>query len=178
MCWILEVILAGIGYAPTTVGSAQRALSSLTEQTFPIAFVDARLPDMDGLRLVEELRSVQPAMRIIMISGYFLEDDACIVKAMQASHIDSFLAKPFRIEAILAAITGGEGGHRRPLVQARPPVSCDKKSPELRRTIMKCLILYTFLYCTQDTTRLASSLLIKQRPEDFRPAPVNAKGQS
>lgn len=114
MCWVLEVALAGIGYAVTTVGSAQRAISSLAEQAFPIAFVDARLPDMDGLRLIKELRSLQPGMRIIMISGYFLEDDVCILEAVQASQIDGFLAKPFQIGAIVAAVTGSGDGHCRP----------------------------------------------------------------
>jgi DNA-binding NtrC family response regulator len=114
MCWVLEVALARIGYVATTVGSAQQAISSLTGQAFPVAFVDARLPDMDGLRLIEELRSLQPGMRIIMISGYFLEDDLCIVDAMRASEIDGFLAKPFRIEAIVAAVTGDGSGNRRP----------------------------------------------------------------
>lgn len=114
MCWVFEATLAGIGYTTTTVGSAQRAISSLAEEAFPIAFVDARLPDMDGLRLIEELRSLQPGMRIIMISGYFLEDDLRIVEAVRTSEIDGFLAKPFQIDAIVAAVTGNGDGNRRP----------------------------------------------------------------
>jgi DNA-binding NtrC family response regulator len=112
MCWVLEIALAGIGCAATTVGSGQRAISSLAEKAFPIAFVDARLPDMDGLRLIEELRSLQPSMRIFMISGYFLEDDLRIVEAVRAFEIDGFLAKPFRIDAIVAAVTGHDGNRR------------------------------------------------------------------
>ncbi len=114
MCWVLEVALAGIGYTATTVGSGQNAILSLAEQAFPIAFVDARLPDMDGLQLIRKLRSLQPGMRIIMISGYFLEDDLRIVEAAQASEIDGFLAKPFRIDAIVAAVTGSGDGNRHP----------------------------------------------------------------
>ncbi|VTZ21118.1 conserved hypothetical protein [Methylocella tundrae] len=114
MCWVLEIALAGVGYTATTVGSAQSAISSLAEQSFPIAFVDARLPDMDGLRLVEKLRNMQPGMRIIMISGYFLEDDLRIIEAVRASEIDGFLAKPFRIDAIVDAVKGSGEGNRRP----------------------------------------------------------------
>ncbi|WOJ88511.1 response regulator [Methylocapsa polymorpha] len=114
MCWVLEIALAGLGCAVTTVGSAQNAISSVAGLDFPIAFVDARLPDMDGLRLIEELRRLRPAMRIIMISGYYLEDDMRISEAMRACEIDGFLAKPFQIDAVAAAVTGKGNGKYRP----------------------------------------------------------------
>lgn len=114
MCWVLELALVGIGCAVTTVGSARRAISSVSEHPFPIAFVDARLPDMDGLRLIEELRRLQPAMRIILISGYYIEDDMRISEAVRSCEIDGFLAKPFQVSAVVAAVTGMGNGHCRP----------------------------------------------------------------
>lgn len=114
MCWVLEVALAGLGCAVTTVNSARSAISSVAEHSFPIAFVDARLPDMDGLRLIEELRRLRPVMRIIMISGYYLEDDTRISSAVRAGEIDGFLAKPFQIDAVVAAVTRKGNGECRP----------------------------------------------------------------
>lgn len=114
MCWVLEVALADLGYIVKTVGAAQSAIASVAEHAFRVAFVDARLPDLDGLRLVEELRGLRPAMRIVMISGYYLEDDARILKAMRESRIDGFLAKPFQVETILKAALGGDYGNFRP----------------------------------------------------------------
>lgn len=114
MCWVLEVALAGLGCAVTTVVSARAAISSVVEHAFLIAFVDARLPDMDGLRLIEELRKLRPSMRIVMISGYYLEDDMRISEAMRACAIDGFLAKPFQINAVVAAVNGRGNGKFRP----------------------------------------------------------------
>jgi DNA-binding NtrC family response regulator len=114
MCWVLEAALARLGYLVKTVGTAKSAIASIADHAFPVAFVDARLPDMDGLRLVEKLRGLRPAMRIIMISGYYLEDDARILKAMREARIDGFLAKPFQIEAIARAAAGEDGGNWRP----------------------------------------------------------------
>ncbi len=114
MCWALEGALAGLGCAVTAVGLGRDAILSVAGHAFPIAFVDARLPDMDGLRLIEELRRLQPSMRIIMISGYYLEDDARILEAVRASEIDGFLAKPFQIEAIVTAAIGKGNGKCRP----------------------------------------------------------------
>jgi len=113
MCWILELALSDLGYAVTTACSARSAISSATDASFPIALVDARLPDMDGLRLVERLRALRPAMRIVMISGYYLDDDIRIAKAIRAAHIDAFLAKPFQIDAIIAAVAATNAGECR-----------------------------------------------------------------
>lgn len=110
MCWVLEVALAGLGCGVTAVDSVRSAITSVAVHAFPIAFVDARLPDMDGLQLVEELRKLRPEMRIIMISGYYLEDDIRISEAVRACEIDGFLAKPFQIDAIVAAVTWNGNG--------------------------------------------------------------------
>ena len=53
---------------------------------------------MDGLRLVEALRSLRPAMRIIVISGYYLEDDARVLNAMRESRIDGSSPNPFKLK--------------------------------------------------------------------------------
>ena len=114
MCWALEGALASLGAAVTSVGSAGGAISVVSKKAFPIAFVDARLPDMDGMKLIAELRKLRPTMRIIMISGYFLEDDVRILEAVRTAAIDGFLAKPFQVEAIVAAALGHVNGHRPP----------------------------------------------------------------
>ena len=116
MCWVLERALGNLGCAVTSVGLGANAISIVTERDFPIAFVDARLPDMDGLRLIIELRVLRPSMRIIMISGYFLEDDVRILEAVGKAEIDGFLAKPFQIEAIVAAALGEEERASAPLI--------------------------------------------------------------
>jgi len=104
MCWVLEAALKSVGCVTITVGTGRDALTLINRQAFPVAFVDARLPDVDGLRLSEEMRCVQPGLRIFIISGYFLTDDADILEAMRTQRINGFLAKPFQIGSILAAV--------------------------------------------------------------------------
>ncbi len=102
MCRVLEIALAGVGCVATTVSSAKRAIDVAAGHRFPVAFVDARLPDMDGWQLIEELRRINPAIRVVMISGYYFGDDVAIAEALRRSRIQGFLAKPFQIEAILS----------------------------------------------------------------------------
>jgi CheY-like chemotaxis protein len=70
---------------------------------------------MNGWQLIDALRQRRPAIRIVMISGYYFEDDIRVARALQAAEIDGFLAKPFQIEAVVAIAAGlGGDGRRRP----------------------------------------------------------------
>jgi CheY-like chemotaxis protein len=123
MCWVLRVALTGLGCAVLTVATGGDAISAVVEKSFSLAFVDARLPDMDGLQLVGRLRSQQPRIRIVMISGYYLADDPRIVDAIRRSQIDQFVAKPFQIAAIAAAMKIVEWGIRPAVKGIRAPNS-------------------------------------------------------
>ncbi|MDP2046998.1 MAG: response regulator, partial [Deltaproteobacteria bacterium] len=48
MCWALEHLLHKRGYVTRKALSAQEALKLMEEHRFACAFLDAKLPDMDG----------------------------------------------------------------------------------------------------------------------------------
>jgi DNA-binding NtrC family response regulator len=104
MCWVLKLTLELSGHSVTVARNAHEALSLAAERAFPLAFIDARLPDMDGLQLADKMASHHRIVRIIIISGYYSEDDVSIVEAIRAMRVDGFLAKPFAIEAIEQAL--------------------------------------------------------------------------
>ena len=56
MCWALEHLLNKRGYVTRTALSAQEALKLMEEHRFACAFLDAKLPDMDGLELARCIR--------------------------------------------------------------------------------------------------------------------------
>ena len=66
--------------------------------------VDAKLPDMDGLDLVGKLLCAAPGIPILMVSGYFYEDDPAIQAALEQGLICGFVEKPFSHAAIVAAM--------------------------------------------------------------------------
>ncbi len=106
MCWVLKVTLEFSGYVVTTAQTGQEALRLANRDTFPIAFIDVRLPDMDGLQLAVRMAQRCVNMKIVVISGYYSPDDRSIVEALQTGRVHGFLAKPFQIEAIEAALAG------------------------------------------------------------------------
>jgi DNA-binding NtrC family response regulator len=71
MCWALEKLFNSRGFVTQKALSAQEALELMAQHHFGRAFLDAKLPDMDGLELARRLLEMAPEIRIIMVSGYF-----------------------------------------------------------------------------------------------------------
>lgn len=104
MCWVLEHVLRRSGYACATALSGQEANALIGRWSFCMAFLDAKLPDIDGLELARQLREFDPGLPIIIISGYFYQDDMTIQEAMKSRLITAFFSKPFDHNEILRAI--------------------------------------------------------------------------
>jgi two-component system, OmpR family, response regulator len=104
MCWALEHTLSIQGLATRKAQSAQEALDLLAQHHFAYAFLDAKLPDMDGLELSRRLLEIAPGTRIVMVSGYFYRDDLSIQEAISQGLIRGFISKPFLREEILKAL--------------------------------------------------------------------------
>jgi DNA-binding NtrC family response regulator len=104
MGWALEHLLNRRGFATRKALSAREALNLLEQHRFTWAFLDAKLPDMDGLELARHIREIAPGTRIIMVSGYFYRDDVSIQEAISQKLIIDFISKPFLQEEILRVL--------------------------------------------------------------------------
>ena len=100
MCWAFENFLSHVGYRVTTALSGASALELIAAGVFAAALVDAKLPDLDGLKLAELIRQQDPGIAIILVSGYFYEQDSEIVAAIQKNLIFGFIAKPFDLSHV------------------------------------------------------------------------------
>jgi|LakMenEpi03Aug12_release.lakeMendotaPanAssembly.Ray.scaffolds.fasta_scaffold48602_6 FixJ family two-component response regulator len=71
-----------------------------------IVFLDAKLPDMDGLdvaRFASCLEGVRP--KVFLVSGYHYSDDPVIRQAIEEGIICGFLAKPFSNQDIRGCLS-------------------------------------------------------------------------
>ena len=107
MCWVLEQVLRKSGYDCLRALSGQEALSLVETHEFRMIFLDAKLPDMEGLELARRIRNLHPGIDIVMVSGYFYRDDETIEKALSSGLIRTFIGKPFDHKEILATIRIG-----------------------------------------------------------------------
>ena len=104
MCWALTQLLKKNGFCSKSTLSGEGALTLMEPDLFRMVFLDAKLPDIEGLELAKRLREIDPNLRIIMVSGYFYRDDEDIQKAIGEGLICGFIGKPFIHEEILKAI--------------------------------------------------------------------------
>lgn len=93
-----ETILTEYGYCVLTANSGQKALSILSGENVQIDLVvtDLVMPAMGGRELIEHIRQMAPAMRILCTSGYVLPADK------QAG--TPYLQKPFTSRELLAKV--------------------------------------------------------------------------
>jgi len=95
---MLSTFLQRKGYDVTGVSSIKEAKDSLGAITFPLVITDLKLPDDTGLTLLEYVKQVSPATRVIMMTGYAEVTSA--VEAIKKGALD-YISKPFRPEELL-----------------------------------------------------------------------------
>jgi DNA-binding NtrC family response regulator len=111
MCWALENTLRPAGFTVRATTSGTEALAWLAKDHYTAAFVDAKLPDLDGLELAALIQQRSPHTAIVLISGYFYPEDQAINEGLSKELFIGFVAKPFDLEEIrLMAAQAMEGG--------------------------------------------------------------------
>jgi DNA-binding NtrC family response regulator len=104
MCWALENILKKNGFLSKKACNGQEAIGMVKGCRFQLAFLDAKLPDIEGFELAKKIRKVDPSVRMVIVSGYFYKDDVDIKDAMANGLISGFISKPFNNDEILKTI--------------------------------------------------------------------------
>lgn len=93
----LKSALSSQGYEVKVCESGKKALQMLQSEFFDIALVDVRLPDINGLDLLQEIRKISPETGVIIITAYAEVRSA--VKAIKEGAFD-YLSKPFQEEEL------------------------------------------------------------------------------
>ena len=97
---LLEIYLISDGFQVLKAYSAKEGLRILEEKKIDLVLLDVMMPDMDGIDVIQKIRtwSVAP---IIVISAR--SDDQDKVDALDAG-ADDYLTKPFSVEELLARV--------------------------------------------------------------------------
>lgn len=100
ICWALEHFLRREGLSVMTTATAAEALALLDHEAFGLVFVDAKLPDIEGLELAAVVRGASPTTCIVLISGYLDSEDSLVVDGTRRRLFDHFLVKPFDLRVV------------------------------------------------------------------------------
>jgi two-component system response regulator RegA len=121
------------GFDVEEAASSADALAIAERETPELVLVDLRMPDGNGLDLIPAIKAIDPATRIVVLTGYGSIATAIEAVRRGATH---YLTKPADADEILAAFErGGADAPRRPLV----PMSLDRVEWEhINRVLVDC----------------------------------------
>jgi two-component system, response regulator, stage 0 sporulation protein F len=91
-----SLIKLGDAYQVSTASTAFSALEQIQSRSFDLVVTDYKMPDMDGLQLMEAIRMIQPQARLIMMTAYGTEKLEQQVSQLEAYR---YLTKPLEISA-------------------------------------------------------------------------------
>jgi DNA-binding NtrC family response regulator len=104
--YALSHLLRAAGHVVDVSHSAQQAVSAVQGACFDVAFLDMRLPDADGLDVLDQLGAVDPLLPVICLTGR--EDTTTVVQAMRKGAVD-YLTKPVERPTLFAAVDSAAG---------------------------------------------------------------------
>lgn len=84
-----------------TASSGKEAISLLKSQDYDILVTDYELPDFTGLEIMRVARSVNPDIKVIVLS---MHDDPSVVKELLKENIDGFVLKNDAHSSLLQAL--------------------------------------------------------------------------
>ena len=94
-------VLAAAGYRVVSASSGREALETLQEHPVALAICDLRLPDLDGIALLQQARRLRPDIEVVMITGHGSVEKA--VEAMRLGAYD-FIEKPVDSTGLLKVV--------------------------------------------------------------------------
>lgn len=94
----LTAILQKVGYSVTAVGHPQDALRCLAAGPYDLVFLDLKMPDMDGMALLGEMRRLYPDMPVLILTAHATLDSS--IEAVRQGARD-YLLKPIDPPVIL-----------------------------------------------------------------------------
>ncbi len=135
----LADVLRMHGHEVEVAFNGEQAIRVFREKDFDIAFMDVMMPGMNGVESFLEIRKIKPAARVIMMTGYSVEqllDQAVENKAYGVLH------KPVAIDDVMEALER---------VQSQGMVLVADDDPEFSATVKMVLEEHNYKVCLART---------------------------
>ena len=97
---LLSKTLALAEYDVETAPDGASALDRMRGAMYDLLIADLKMPGMDGLSLIRQVKRIRADLPIIIITGFSTEDSA--IEAVNLG-VAGYLTKPFRVPQVLAA---------------------------------------------------------------------------
>jgi two-component system response regulator PilR (NtrC family) len=142
----LSILLSQSGYSVVAVAGVKEALQKIKNDAFDLIITDLKLPDGNGLEVLEEAKSSDPDAQIIVITAFGTAETA--VNAMKKGAYD-YITKPFLVDHIRLTVQ-----------KAMEKGALSRENRELRRRILASGASGDFI--TKSTSALEMLYLVER----------------
>jgi DNA-binding NtrC family response regulator len=101
ICLYLREFLTRESYRVKTLTRSEDAIPAIKEGKYQIVLLDIRMPDLDGVSLLRQIRSIDSDLCVIVMTAYPSVESA--VETMKADALD-YLRKPFELDHLRQVI--------------------------------------------------------------------------
>lgn len=98
---ILKEALKENGFEVSSAASGEEAIIACGRTVFDVLIVDIGLPGINGLELAAQIKTFDKKMKIILVSGWEIEQS---ISELQSKGVDSIMTKPFKPETMLETL--------------------------------------------------------------------------
>jgi DNA-binding NtrC family response regulator len=89
------------GFEAVAVPSADKALEAMKNEAFALLLIDVKMPQKNGMYLMEKIKEQWPDIPIVVMSGYYTAETMKEAIKMGAA---TFIAKPFEPDELLKTV--------------------------------------------------------------------------
>ena len=101
ICDACHLVLSEKGHTVDYCKTGKTGLLAIERSTYDVILLDMKLPDIDGMEILETIRAEIPAPYVIVMTGYSTMSNA--VQAMKLGAAD-YLSKPFTDDELMEAV--------------------------------------------------------------------------
>jgi CheY-like chemotaxis protein len=101
MIWAITNVLLSENHSVVSVNSGEEALQKVRETPLDLVLLDFRLPGMDGIQILENIRQIKPGLPVVMVTGYGGIEEAVQAIKLGAAH---YIAKPFENDHLVEIV--------------------------------------------------------------------------
>ncbi|UCH06809.1 MAG: sigma-54-dependent Fis family transcriptional regulator [Deltaproteobacteria bacterium] len=102
----VSALLTDEGFEVDVSLDGRQGLDWAIERTYDVVLTDIRMPDIGGMKVLRDVKRINPTLPVIMITGY-----ASVESAVQAMKLGAaeYIEKPFEPEQLLDAVSRALG---------------------------------------------------------------------
>jgi two-component system chemotaxis response regulator CheY len=98
---MMLLILKKLGYGAQAAGNGLEVLEALERSIYDVILMDVNMPEMDGLEALREIKSANPEIAVVMITGNASSEN--VQEAIQ-NGASGFIVKPFNAAKVLSTL--------------------------------------------------------------------------